>query len=151
MSQLMMMRNDCSPSKLNVSESCSSDWSPQAAARQSRQLMADLGEGVLLVVRLLGLAIIGVLVVVGGAVCTCTSAIASGVSGSCRWLAVEASAQLGHRGRSKQASAWVTRQQSQTPTCCLLLVARLAATSGAARVLGLHIGVDVLASCCVHG
>jgi hypothetical protein len=69
----MMMRSNVSPSKLNVSESCSSDWSPQAAARQSHQLI-DLREGVLLVVRLLSLAIIGVLVVVGCAVCTCTLA-----------------------------------------------------------------------------
>jgi hypothetical protein len=73
-SQLVMMRSNVfSPSKLNVSESCSSDWSPQAAARQSHRLI-DLREGVLLVVRLLGLAVIGVLVVVGCAVCTCTSA-----------------------------------------------------------------------------
>ena len=74
MSQLVMMRSNVfSPSKLNVSESCSSDWSPQAAARQSHQL-ADLREGVLLVLRLLDLPIIGVLLVVGRAVGTCTLA-----------------------------------------------------------------------------
>ena len=87
MSQLIMMRSNCSPSKLNVSESCSSDWSPQAAARQSHRLSA-LREGVLLVVGLLGLPIIGVLVVVGGAVCTCTLAIVSDVSGLTRELPI---------------------------------------------------------------